>query len=162
MREVVCFPIACHIYSAHDKQLYLFTCQQNETTMLLAPFLGVTWEKYSPIQLTHTQHLPPQTENPVRNPVQYTRTYQQNIQTLEKWFPLQGERAQSLKVFNVRMLVFKNNIEMRKKRGNKVITFSTYILHVHHLTQNIQFSIIVALPCIFPSNLHAHMRIGGH
>ena len=34
---------------------------------------------------------------------------------LEKWFPLQGERVQSLKVFNVRMLVFKNNIEMRKK-----------------------------------------------
>ena len=33
--------------------------------------------------------------------------------TLEQWFPLQGERAQSLKVFNVRMLVFKNNIEMR-------------------------------------------------
>ena len=28
----------CAIYSAHDKQLYLFTCQQNETTMFLAPF----------------------------------------------------------------------------------------------------------------------------
>ena len=39
----------CAIYSAHDKQLYLFNCQQNETTMLLAPFLGVTWENYSPI-----------------------------------------------------------------------------------------------------------------
>ena len=37
---------------------------------------------------------------------------------LEKWFPLQGERVQSLKLYNVHMLVFKNNIEMR----NKVIT----------------------------------------
>ena len=38
------------------------------------------------------------------------------ITKLEKWFPLQGKRAQSLKVYNVRMLVFKNNIEMRKRR----------------------------------------------
>ena len=37
---------------------------------------------------------------------------------LEKWFPLQGERAQSLEVFNVRMLGFKNKIEMRKRRQN--------------------------------------------
>ena len=62
---------------------------------------------------------------------------------LEKWFPLQGERAQSLKVFNVRILGFKNKIEMRKRRqnnnrpinlpqGNNIL----YILHVHHLTQN--------------------------
>ena len=35
---------------------------------------------------------------------------------LEKWFPLQGERVQSLNLYNVRMLVFKNNIEMRKRR----------------------------------------------
>ena len=35
---------------------------------------------------------------------------------LEKWFPL-GERAQSLKVYNIRMSVFKNSIiEMRKRR----------------------------------------------
>ena len=62
---------------------------------------------------------------------------------LEKWFPLQGERAQSLKVFNVRMLVFNNKIEMRKKRqnnnrpinlpqGNTIL----HIQHVHYLTQN--------------------------
>ena len=38
---------------------------------------------------------------------------------LEKWFPLQGKRAQSLKLFNVRMLGFKNKIEMRKRRQNK-------------------------------------------
>ena len=45
----------------------------------------------------------------------YTDT---NPITLEKWFPLQSERAQSLKVYNVHtgMLVFKNNIEMRKRR----------------------------------------------
>ena len=37
---------------------------------------------------------------------------------LEKLFPLQGERAQSLKVYNIRMSVFKNNIiEMRKRRN---------------------------------------------
>ena len=37
--------------------------------------------------------------------------------TLIKRFPLQGERAQSLKVYNIRMSVFKNNIiEMRKRR----------------------------------------------
>ena len=51
------------------------------------------------------------------------------VTELQKWFPLQGERAQSLKVFNVRMLVFKNTIEMRKKRGNKVIIFSTYYMY---------------------------------
>ena len=62
---------------------------------------------------------------------------------LEKWFPLQGERAQSLKVFNVYMLGFKNKIEMRKRRqnnnrpinlpqGNNIL----HILHVRHLTQN--------------------------
>ena len=82
------------------------------------------------------------------------------INILEKWFPLQSERAQSLKVFNVRMLVFKNNIEIK---GNKVITFSTYYMYTTSpkiLYQgHIQFSIIVALPCIFPSNLHARMRI---
>ena len=41
-----------------------------------------------------------------------------NKTILEKWFPLQGERAQSLKVvYNIRMSVFKNNIiEMRKRR----------------------------------------------
>ena len=44
---------------------------------------------------------------------------------LEKWFPLQGERAQSLKVYNIRVSVFNNNIiEMRKR--NKVITFSIF------------------------------------
>ena len=57
---------------------------------------------------------------------------------LEKWFPLQGKRAQSLKLFNVRMLGFKNKIEMRKRRQNnnrpisiyhKVITFSTYYMY---------------------------------
>ena len=62
---------------------------------------------------------------------------------LKKWFPLQGERAQSLKVFNARMLGLKNKIEMRKRRqnnhrpinlpqGNNIL----HILHVHHLTQN--------------------------
>ena len=70
---------------------------------------------------------------------------------LEKWFPLQGEQAQSLKVYNVRMLVFINNIEM----SNKVITFSTYYMYTTSpktLYQgHVQFSIIVALPCIFPS-----------
>ena len=40
-----------------------------------------------------------------------------SLAQLEKWFLLQGERAQSLKVYNVRMSVFKNNIiEMRKRR----------------------------------------------
>ena len=39
------------------------------------------------------------------------------IYILEKWFPLQGERAQSLKVYNINMSVFKNNIiDMRKRR----------------------------------------------
>ena len=39
------------------------------------------------------------------------------VYKLVKWFPLQGERAQSLKVYNKRMSVFKNNIiEMRKRR----------------------------------------------
>ena len=35
---------------------------------------------------------------------------------LEKWFPLPGERAQSLKVYNKRMSVFKNNIKKMRKR----------------------------------------------
>ena len=34
---------------------------------------------------------------------------------LEKWFPLQGERAQSLKVFKVRMLGFKNKIDEKEE-----------------------------------------------
>ena len=91
---------------------------------------------------------------------------------LEKWFPLQGERAQSLKVFNVRMLGFKNKIEMRRDRTttdlsiyNKVITFSTYYMYTTSpqtlYQRHIQFSIIVALPCMFPSNLHARLSIGG-
>ena len=79
---------------------------------------------------------------------------------------LQGERAQSLKVYNIRMSVFKNNIIEMRKGGNKVITFSTYYMYTispKTLYQgHIQFSIIVALPCIFPSNLHSRMRIGGH
>ena len=54
---------------------------------------------------------------------------------------LQGERAQSLKVFNVRRLSFKNKIEMRKRRQNRPINLPQgnnilHILHVHHLTQN--------------------------
>ena len=63
---------------------------------------------------------------------------------LEKWFPLQGERAQSLKVFNVRMLCFKNSYY------HKVITFSTYYMYTTSpktlYLGHIQFSIIVALP----------------
>ena len=43
----------------------------------------------------------------------------------KKWFPLQGERAQSLKVFNVHMLGFKNKIEIRKRRQNKTCQFTT-------------------------------------
>ena len=64
----------------------------------------------------------------------YTDT---NPITLEKWFPLQGEQAQSLKVFNVHMLGFKNKIEMRKKRqNNRPINLPQdnnilHILHVH-------------------------------
>ena len=48
----------CYIF----KQLYLFNCQQNETTMLLAPFLGVTWEKYSPIPVNPCKTSPPPPE----------------------------------------------------------------------------------------------------
>ena len=60
MRLFYVFNRPCAIYSAHDKQLYLFNCQQNETTMLLAPFLGVTWEKYSPIPVNpRTTSSPP-------------------------------------------------------------------------------------------------------
>ena len=73
---------------------------------------------------------------------------------LEKWFPLHGDRAQSLKVFNVRMLDLKNKIEMRKRRQNK----KNKTLYQGH----IQFSVIVALSWMFPSNLHAHMSIGGN
>ena len=47
----------------------------------------------------------------------YCKNMKYRISILEKWFPLQGERAQSLKVYNIRMSVFKNNIiEIRKRR----------------------------------------------
>ena len=93
------------------------------------------------------------------------------ISSLDKWFPLQGERAQSLKVFNVPMLGFKNKIEMRKRRqnNNRPINLpqGNNILHILHVPKtlnqgHIQFSIIVVLPCIFPSYLHARMSIGGN
>ena len=35
---------------------------------------------------------------------------------LEKWFPLQGERAQSLKVYNIRMSVFKKQYYRNEKK----------------------------------------------
>ena len=61
---------------------------------------------------------------------------------LEKWFPLQGELAQSFKKFYVRTLV-KNKIERRKRRQNKNRPINlpqgnniVHILHVHHLTLN--------------------------
>ena len=37
------------------------------------------------------------------------------VLVLEKWFPLQGERAKSVKVFNVRMLGFKNKMRNEKE-----------------------------------------------
>ena len=57
--------------------------------------------------------------------------------------PITRRASSVLKVFNVRMLGFKNKIEMRKRRqnnnrpinlrqGNNIL----HILHVHHLTQN--------------------------
>ena len=61
---------------------------------------------------------------------------------LEKWFPLQGELAQSFKKFYVHTLGFK--IERRKRRrqnnnrpinlpqGNNIV----HILRVHYLTLN--------------------------
>ena len=61
-----------------------------------------------------------------------------SLAQLENWFPLQGEQIQSLKVFNGRMLGFKNKIETRKRRqnNNRHINLSQgtnilYILHVH-------------------------------
>ena len=63
---------------------------------------------------------------------------------LEKWFPLQGELAQTLKKFYVYTLGFKNKIERRKRKrqnnnrpislpqGNNIV----HILRVHHLTLN--------------------------
>ena len=62
---------------------------------------------------------------------------------LQKWFPLQGERVQSLKVFKIRMLGFNYKIEMRKRRwnnnrpinlpqGNNIL----HMLYVQYLTQN--------------------------
>ena len=68
---------------------------------------------------------------------------EQNQSLLEKWFPLQGELAQSFKKFYVRRLV-KNKIERRKRRrqnknrpinlpqGNNIV----HILRVHYLTLN--------------------------
>ena len=62
---------------------------------------------------------------------------------LEKWFPLQGKLAQSVKTFYVRILCFKNIIERRKRRQNKNRPINlpqsnniVHILRVHHLTLN--------------------------
>ena len=55
----------------------------------------------------------------------------------------------------------------------RACTNNECLLHVRRLSPNttspktlyqghIQFSIIVALPCMFPSNLHARMSIGGN
>ena len=91
------------------------------------------------------------------NTLLYSHTH--FVYILEKWFPLQGERAQSLKVFNVRTLDFKNKIEMRKRRqnNNRSINLTQannilHILHVHHLTQNF----ISSAYTIF--NTHEHWR----
>ena len=69
--------------------------------------------------------------------------FQSIFYSTRKMVPLRGERAQSLKVFNVRMLYFKNKIEMRKRRQNNYRPINLpqgntilHILHVYHLTQN--------------------------
>ena len=46
----------------------------------------------------------------------------ENRDILEKWFPLQGERAQFLKLFNVRMLGFKNKKEETEQQQSYQFT----------------------------------------
>ena len=85
--------------------------------------------------------------------------------------PIMG-RVLSLKAFNVSVLV-KKKIEMRKRNNNRSINLRQgyNILHILHCTLPhpklyikgiIHFSIIVVLSCMFPSNLHARMSIGGN
>ena len=62
-------------------------------------------------QITNTRKL-------IRN----VRTYMY-IHILEKWFPLQGERAQSLKVFNVCMLCLKKKKKNEKEETEQQQTY---------------------------------------
>ena len=83
---------------------------------------------------------------------------------LEKWFPLQGELAQSFKKFYVRTL-YKNKIERRKRRrqnknrptnlpqGNNIV----HILRVHYLTLTLSYTISIYQLYIF-TYIHTYIH----